>query len=122
MNEGSIFSRRLRLLLIGAFLLALGFTGYHVVLAVNAAIYWQQHRDEPIAGWMTIGYVAHSYHVPPHILEEALGLPHHPDHRPIGVIARAQGRTTETVAATLTNAIVHVRPPYPPPGPPRAAK
>jgi hypothetical protein len=113
-------ARRGRLLLILAFVIALGFTGYYVVRTVSAAIYWSQHKNEPIKGWMPIGYVAHSYHVPPHILSQAIGLPQGPpDHRPIAVIARSQGRTVATLVAKLDYAIVHARPPYPPPAPPK---
>jgi hypothetical protein len=75
--------------------------------------------DEPIRPWMSVPYVAHSYHVPPHVLFQALGLPHKPpDERPIVEIARVQNRSVETVIADLQNAIVHARPPYPPPPPP----
>ena len=111
-------SRRIRYLLLAAFVVALAFTGYHVVRVTYDAIYWSQHRDEPIERWMTIGYVAHSYHVPPHILHQALGLPLHPDHRPLGKIARDVGTSLDAITAKLDYAIVHARPPYPPPGPP----
>ena len=104
--------------LIAVFVAVLAFTGWQAVRTVSAAIYWQHHRDEPIERWMTIGYVAHSYHVPPHILHQALGLPPAPDHRPLGRIARESGRTLAQVEAKLTYAIVHARPPYPPPPPP----
>lgn len=43
-----------RRLLALAFLLALGFTGVYVVRTVADAIYWNEHRDEPIEGWMPI--------------------------------------------------------------------
>lgn len=108
-----------RRLLALAFLLALGFTGVYVVRTVADAIYWNEHRDEPIEGWMPIGYVAHSYHVPPHVLFGALGLPFAPpDHRPIAVIAREREQTVDQLAMRLRYAIVHARPPYPPPPPP----
>jgi hypothetical protein len=107
-----------RRLLIALFVAILAFTGYHVVRTVTDAIYWNAHRDEPIERWMTIGYVAHSYHVPPHILHQALGLPPAPDHRPLGRIAQDSGRSMTAITAALTDAIVHARPPYPPPGPP----
>jgi hypothetical protein len=111
--------QRGRWLLLAAFLLAVGFTGFYVVRTVRDAIYWHAHHDEPIAGWMTLGYVAHSYHVPPHVLFLALGMdPGPPERRNIATIAAAQGRSVEQVAALLNNAIVHARPPYPPPGPP----
>jgi hypothetical protein len=90
-----------------------------VIRAVRPIIYWHYHQDEPIRPWMNIGYIAHSYRVPPHVLYQALGLPHKPpDKRPIRDIARAQNRSVAEVIGTLQNAIVHARPPYPPPPPP----
>ena len=68
---------------------------------------------------MNVPYVAHSYHVPPHVLFLALGLPPKPpDDRPIVEIARAQNRPVEAVIADLQYAIIHARPPYPAPLPP----
>lgn len=113
-------ARRVRVLLIAALVGALSFTGYHIARLTYDAIYWSQHRDEPIQRWMTLGYVAHSYHVPPHVLHQALGLPPRPDRRPIGRIAGDSGMSVDTIEAKLTDAIVHARPPYPPPGPPPA--
>ncbi len=98
------------------FLLALGFTGLHAVRTIRDAIYWQYHQDEPIHGWMTAGYVAHSYHVPPHILYQALGLPHKPpDKRPLREIAKSQNRSMDETRTILQDVITHARPPYPPP-------
>jgi hypothetical protein len=113
-----------RIVLLLAFVLALGFTAFHAVRTVRDAIYWRAHRDEPIQGWMTLGFVSHSYHLPPHVLPMALGLPPGPppDRRPLEAIARAQGRTLDQVVATLRRAIVHARPPYPPPPPPPAKR
>ena len=109
-----------RWLLALAFLLALGFTTVHVVRTVQDAIYWRQHRDEPIQGWMTVGFVAHSYHVPPHVLLLALHLPlgPPPDKRTLADIAASRGQSVDQLAAVLNDAIVHARPPYPPPPPP----
>lgn len=115
-------SGRLRNALIAALIGAIGFTAYHVARVVNDAIYWNVHKDEPIEGWMTLGYVAHSYHVPPHILFIALGMqPGPPERRNIAAIAAARGQSVAQVSAILDRAIVHARPPYPPPGPPRPA-
>lgn len=91
---------RSRLPLYAAFAFALAFTGYHVVRAVANAVYWHQHRDEPIEGWMTVGYVAHSYRVPPHVLQMALGLPPAPpDRRPLDHVAADQGRSEARLVA-----------------------
>jgi hypothetical protein len=117
-------SRSGRRLLLAAFLAALAFTGFHVFRTVRDAIYWNQHRDEPIEGWMSVGFVAHSYHVPPHVLLMAIGLPPGPppDKRPLATIASAQGRSLDRLEADLQYAIVHARPPYPPPPPPPPPK
>lgn len=102
-----------------AFLLSLSVAVFFIVRAVRPAIYWHYHQDEPIRGWMNVGYVAHSYHVPPHVLYRALGLPHKPpDRRPLREIAKAQNRSMYEIRAVLLDAIVHARPPYPPPSPP----
>lgn len=112
------FNWQQRLVLI-AFLFVIWFTGLHAFRFVRDAIYWHYHQDEQIRGWMNIDYVAHSYRVPPHILYQALGLPHRPpDRRPLSEIAREQNRSMDEVRALLQDAIVHARPPYPPPPPP----
>lgn len=106
-------------LVLAAFIFFIGFTLHHAFYFVRDAIYWRYHRDEQIQGWMDVGYVAHSYNVPPHVLFIALGLPHKPpDRRPLSEIARAQNRSMDEVRSILQDAIVHARPPYPPPPPP----
>lgn len=102
-----------------AFLFFIGFTVHHAFFFVRDAIYWSYHRDEPVEGWMNVGYVAHSYRVPPHVLYKALGMPHKPpDRRPLSEIAREQNRSMDDVRAVLMDAIVRARPPNPPPPPP----
>lgn len=106
-------------LVIAAFILTIAITGLFTVRTVRNALYWHNHTDEPIHGWMTVGYVAHSYHVPPHVLYKALGLPHKPpDKRPLREIASAQNRSMDDIRTVLMDAIIHARPPYPPPPPP----
>lgn len=105
-----------------AFVLVLGFIGLRTIHTYRAASYWRHHRDEPIHGWMRIGYVAHSYHVPPRVLYEALGLPTQPpDRRPLRVIAKAQHRSMDEVIALLREAIADARASRPPPSPPPRA-
>lgn len=101
-----------------AFALMVSFTGLFAVRTVRRAVYWHYHQDEPIRAWMNLGYIAHSYRVPPWVLSQALDLPPKPDRRPIREIAREQHRSVAEVVAILQNAIIHARPPYPPPGPP----
>ena len=104
-----------------AFVLVVAFTGVFAIRTVRRAIYWHYHQDEPIRSWMSLGYIAHSYDVPPWVLYQALGLPPKtggPDRRPIREIAREQHRSVDEVIVILQDAIVHARPPNPPPGPP----
>ncbi|MDT5156165.1 MAG: hypothetical protein QOH51_522 [Acidobacteriota bacterium] len=105
--------------LLATFLVALLFTVLFGVRTVRRAVYWRNHRDEPIRAWMNVHYVAHSYRVPPHVLDRAIGLPPGPpDRRPLRDIALAQNRPVEALISELQEAIVHSRPPYPPPPPP----
>jgi hypothetical protein len=106
-------------LVVLAFVLVVSLTSLFAVRTVRRAVYWHNRQDEPIRPWMNLGYIAHSYRVPPHVLSQALGLPPRPDKRPIRAIAREQGRSVDEVIAILQDAIVHARPPYPPPPPPR---
>jgi hypothetical protein len=56
---------------------------------------------------MTVGYVAHSYRVPPHVLYLALDLPHAPPNkRPLRDIAKLQHRSMDQIRAILQNAVV----------------
>jgi hypothetical protein len=96
-----------------AFLVSLSLAIFFVVRAVRPAIYWHYHQDEPIRGWMTMGYVAHSYHVPPHVVHQALGLPDKPDRRPLREIAKAQNRSIDELRTVLLEAIVQARRPNP---------
>jgi hypothetical protein len=97
-----------------AFFLSLALGIVFVIRAVRPAVYWHYHQDEPIRGWMTMGYVAHSYHVPPVVLHQALGLPEKPDRRPLREIAKAQNRSMDEITTALLGAIARARRPYPP--------
>jgi ABC-type phosphate transport system auxiliary subunit len=110
------FSRTQWLILI-AFVLVLAFTGFQIFRTVQRANYWRQHHEEPIAGWMRIGYVANSYHVPPQVLQEAIGLPPNvPDRRPLAEIAKSQNRSFAELKADLEKAINDFRQTHQPPG------
>ena len=111
---------RLRWLLAALLLVVGTVTAVQIVRSVDDFLFWQAHRDEPIQPWMPIGFVAHSYHVPPFVLEQALQLPPGPppDRRPLGTIATARGENFAATRDRLLAAIAHARPPYPPPAPP----
>ena len=95
---------------VAAFILVAGFTAFQASRAVRHALYWSHHRDEPIHGWMSVGYVARSYQVPPHLLYEALGLQHQPhDRKPIRQIATEQNRPVREIIDVLQAAIARAR-------------
>jgi hypothetical protein len=111
-------------LVLFAFLLTVLVTGMFAVRTVRRAVYWHNHRDEPIRAWMNVGYVARSYRVPPPVLYQAIGVDPQPhDRRPLREIARRQNRSVEAVILDLQNAIEHFRqsppPQFPPPPPDR---
>ena len=113
-----------RLLLALAFVLVSFLTLSFAMRAVHHARVLRTRPDEPIQPWMNIGYIAHSYHVRPNVIHQALGLPaDRPDRRPLRLIAEAQGRSTDALITDIMAAIRRDResgPPRPeaPPSPP----
>jgi hypothetical protein len=103
-----------------AFLLALLLTSLFATRTMRRALYWHLHRDEQIRPWMSVHYVAHSYHVPPYVLYQAIGvtpIPH--DRRPLRLLAREQNRPVELLVEELQAAIARARQPHWPPTTPR---
>jgi hypothetical protein len=95
---------------LAVFVIALGFTAFYSYRTYQRAVFWREHRDEPIAGWMRVGFVANSYHVPLPELNRAIGLPPSAhDRRPLNEIAESQGRTFEELKADLEEAITEFR-------------
>jgi len=97
-------------LLAAACVAALSLAAWQIDRAIHHLAYLRQNGAPAIAGWMTVGHVAELYHVPPGVLEEALGLP--PDHverRPLQAIARQRGESMEQLQATLLAAIARSR-------------
>ena len=102
------------------FVFVLGFTGLQVFRTFRHATYWRHHQDDPIRAWMTVGHVAHSYRVPPHVLYQALGLSAKPpDKRPLHLIAKSQNRSFDQIRTILEDAIAQARQSYPTPPPPK---
>ena len=84
-----------------------------VALAARAALrfaYWRSHRDEKIAGWMPLGYVARSHGVGVDALRRALALPETvADRRPIEEIATARGVDVATFIAEVEEALAAIK-------------
>lgn len=73
--------------------------------------------NEPIHGWMSIPFIAHTHHVPASMLFEAIGVePRQPhDHRSVRRIAHELNRPVPEVIAQLQKAIDAARPSGGPP-------
>ncbi|MBO6719529.1 MAG: hypothetical protein JJ913_16360 [Rhizobiaceae bacterium] len=98
-----------RLLLI-AFAVAAVLTLFFAVRTVAFYVYWAGHQNVAIEGWMTIGYVAHSYRLDPQDLQDALGFdPRQPNRHPLGRIARDMGVPLPDLIARVEAAIEAVR-------------
>lgn len=68
-------------------------------------IHWQ---NEPIRAWMSVPFVAHTHHVRPEVLYQAIGLaPRQPDHRPLRRIAREEKRPVADLIRALESAIAN---------------
>jgi hypothetical protein len=66
-------------------------------------IRWQ---NEPIHGWMSVPFIAHTHHVAPEILYQAIGLPpHQRDRRPLRRIAREAKRPVADLIRDMESAI-----------------
>lgn len=86
--------------------LALAIAAVFAVRLTIFTIYWADpaHRNQQIEGWMTPGYVARSWDVPPEVLRAAL--PPLPDARPgshptLARIAAAEGIALPELIARL---------------------
>ncbi|AKI00293.1 hypothetical protein IMCC20628_01577 [Hoeflea sp. IMCC20628] len=89
-----------------SFLLTLTLALFFIIRAGVFFVYWQNHADEPIEGWMTIRYVARSYRVDPKLVHDAVGLPDTgPDRRPLIRIARDEDLPLNTLATSIIDAI-----------------
>jgi hypothetical protein len=100
--------------LVISFALVVIVTGAFAVRTVRRTLYWRHHADEQIRPWMTLPYVAHSQHVPPPVLYDALGIPHQPhDRRPLREIARERKVSVDELIATLERTIEEFRQSHP---------
>lgn len=95
-----------------ALVIAVGFAARLVLFT----IYWSDpaHSDQPVAGWMTPGYVAQSWDVPADVIRAALPPPEGglPGLRPtLARIAAAQGIPLPDLLARIEAAIATARAP-----------
>ena len=98
--------RTQRLALI-AFLLALSVTGFFATRFIASSIYWADpaHRNVQIEGWMTPGYIARSYRVPPEVVRAALGLRREDGRQTIAEIAARRATSLEALSVEILAAV-----------------
>lgn len=98
--------------LTSAFLLACAVTLFFAGRLVFYTAYWATHREMPVQGWMTVGYVARSWGVDPRDLDAAAGLPL-PEVKgrpqPLAEIARDRGVPVAEVIADVEAALREMR-------------
>ena len=75
-------------------------------------IHWQ---NEPVHAWMSVPFIAHTHHVPPDVLYQAIGLPppHQRDRRPLRRIARDEKRPVADLIRDVENALARNPPKAP---------
>ncbi len=98
-------------------MVALVITGLFAMRLGRRVVDFRRAEAPPIAGWMTMHYVARAYGVPPPVLYKALDVAgDREDRRPLEVIAREKGQPVDVIIADLKAAIeqFYVAPPQPP--------
>lgn len=94
--------------LMSAFVLAIALTLFFGIRMIMGAIYWAdpRHIDQPIAGWMSPGYVSMSWQVPREVVADALTLEPGAGRPPrLEDLAEQRGVPLETLAAQIEAAI-----------------
>jgi hypothetical protein len=103
---------RARPILTSAFLLACAVTLFFAGFTVTRAVYWANHREEPVSAWMTVGYIGRSWGLDPREIDAVAGLPV-PEERghPLTLteIARDRGVPVTEIIAEVEAAIATLR-------------
>lgn len=96
---------------VAAFVLALVLSLYFIGRITYRAVYWSQHREQPVAGWMTLGYVGRSWGVDPRDLHARAGLPVPDRGNPLTLeeIARDQGVPASEIIALVEATLAEMR-------------
>jgi hypothetical protein len=102
---------RARPVLTTAFLLACAVTVAFTGITVYRAVYWANHREQPVAAWMTVGYIGRSWGLDPREIDALAGLPLHERGHPLTLaeIAEMRGVAVEDLIAEVEAAIATLR-------------
>jgi hypothetical protein len=99
---------RTRPVLTSAFVLACVLTLFFALRVVYGAVYWANHKNVDVRGWMTVGYIAKSWDLKGPDLDALARLPTpkvkgHP--QPLAEIAKDRGVPVADVIAEVEAAI-----------------
>lgn len=104
----SLYQRHPRL--VTALALASALTLFFAIRFLTGFIYWSNHRQEPIAGWMTIGYVGKSWGLNPRALDKEAGFPLPADHPfTLNEIAAQRGVPVEEIIKQAEAAVAKLK-------------
>ncbi len=89
------------------FLVAASVTLFFLVRICISAVYWAGHHDESVKPWMTVGYIANSWHLDPARIDLLTGLPSPKDHGPwtLSQIAKARGVEVSAIIKQVNDTI-----------------
>lgn len=98
-------------LLVLAFLLASMGASFFAGRIVWNAVYWAQHRQEPVQPWMTIGYVGRSWGLSPREIDARAGLPQPEKGQPLTLqqIADQRGAPVGDIIALVEATVAQMR-------------
>lgn len=96
--------------LTSALALSLALTLFFAGRFFVGAVYWAQHRQEPISGWMTVGYIGRSWQLDPREIDRVAGFPP-PQGHPLTLeeIARQRGIAVAEVIAQAEAAVAQLQ-------------
>jgi len=94
--------------LLGGFALAVLVTVFFATRFVVQTVYWSnpENQNQQVQPWMTVGYVARSWHLDVHEIDALAGLPR-PDGHPLTLIeiARVRGVPVAEVVKQVEDAV-----------------
>ncbi len=103
---------RLRPGLVAAFVLACAVTLFFAGRLVFFTLYWSDpaHQNQAVEPWMTVGYIARSWHLEAQDLGALAGLPQIKGHpQSLAELAQARGVAIAVIIADVETAIAALR-------------
>jgi hypothetical protein len=104
-NTLKLMWRQHRLLLL-AFIASVIIATLMLARLVVLIVYFSQHRDAELAGWMPLGYISRSYNIDTKVLSQSVGLPSDtPMYTSLDNVAKMQNRPLAKVEQDILDAV-----------------